>query len=206
MSAETRKRDPVTTRASILSSAEELFVERGFAATSMTEIAKVAEVTKSLIHHHFGSKEELWQEIKRHRMAQWLEVQKRLLIESADGDHVFEESLRNYFRFLQENPEFVRLSAWMSLEDPRLSEAVDPELIELASRRLVKEQQEGRLRSDVDARHILAMLLSLTMHWFVARNSFVSIRVADPDQVQADEAYLEDMMRVFLAGVRPARS
>jgi len=41
----------------ILDAAQEIFIERGFSDTSMSRIAKKANVTKSLIHHHFGSKE-----------------------------------------------------------------------------------------------------------------------------------------------------
>lgn len=37
----------------------ELFAEKGFAATSVNEIAKKAEISKGLLYHYFTSKEEL---------------------------------------------------------------------------------------------------------------------------------------------------
>ncbi|MBC8072705.1 MAG: helix-turn-helix transcriptional regulator, partial [Deltaproteobacteria bacterium] len=60
-----RRHDPEASRAAILDAAEATFVEKGFAGASMSEIAERSSVTKSLIHHHFGSKEALWSEVKR---------------------------------------------------------------------------------------------------------------------------------------------
>ena len=74
-----RRRYADETRSAILDAAESCFVDRGFAATSMSEIADRAQVTKSLIHHHFGSKESLWQEVKRRRLEAYSRAQKDLM-------------------------------------------------------------------------------------------------------------------------------
>ena len=50
-----QRRDKKATQNEILETAEELFSRRGFAATSLAEIARQAGLTKSLIHHHFGT-------------------------------------------------------------------------------------------------------------------------------------------------------
>lgn len=47
------------TRRRLLAEAERLFVERGYSATSLEQIAQAAEVTKGAIYGHFASKEEL---------------------------------------------------------------------------------------------------------------------------------------------------
>lgn len=49
----------ITTRERILDAAESLFIERGFAATSLRAIASLAEVNLAATHYHFGSKEGL---------------------------------------------------------------------------------------------------------------------------------------------------
>ena len=48
------------TRAEILTSARTLFAARGFAGTSVRAIAADAEVDPSLVHHYFGSKDDLF--------------------------------------------------------------------------------------------------------------------------------------------------
>ncbi|BDZ66058.1 TetR/AcrR family transcriptional regulator [Agromyces mangrovi Wang et al. 2018] len=49
----------LTTAARIRDRAIELFGSRGYAATSIRDIARAAEVSPALVIHHFGSKEEL---------------------------------------------------------------------------------------------------------------------------------------------------
>ena len=48
------------TRKVILNAARDLFVKKGFAGTSISEIAKQAKVNQSLIYHHYANKESLW--------------------------------------------------------------------------------------------------------------------------------------------------
>lgn len=49
-------------RLAILESAKELFVEQGYAGTSMDAIAKNAGVSKLTLYSHFGHKEDLFQQ------------------------------------------------------------------------------------------------------------------------------------------------
>src|SRR3990167_6437866 len=53
------------TRTKILKAARKLFVESGFAGTSMGKIATKANINHSLIFHRFGSKEGLWKAVKQ---------------------------------------------------------------------------------------------------------------------------------------------
>lgn len=198
-----RKRDPEAKRTLILAAAESLFVERGFAATSLSDIAKRAGVTKSLIHHHFRTKEGLWDEVKRERLSHYAELQTQLVVAGVGDESVLEESIRAYFRYVQENPQWVRLNAWMTLEDPRLSEVVDPDLVRLGIERLKTEQEQGRVRRDLDPRNIVAAFVSLCMYWFMARESYRLADLADLDADSADKSYLEDMLKIFLEGVIP---
>ena len=66
-----QQRDPEATRAALLEAAETLFLEKGFGNTSLSEIGRQAGITKSLIHHYFGSKEGLWREVKTRRFMQY---------------------------------------------------------------------------------------------------------------------------------------
>lgn len=198
-----RRRDPESTRQRILDAAEALFVERGFAAASMSDVARRAAVTKSLIHHHFGSKEELWSEVKRRSLDEYVRSQ-RQIITGASADHAtLTESLRVYFRFLETNPNFVRLSTWMNLEDPNLSAPSDPELLERGVERLRKGQAQGAFRRDVDPWHILFVFFALTTYWFQARHAHGHEIYAESDSAVADARYLEDLVKILLEGVLP---
>jgi TetR/AcrR family transcriptional regulator len=198
-----RRRDPEATRRAILDAAEAIFVEKGFAAASMSDVAQRAAVTKSLIHHHFGSKEELWIEVKRRSVEGYVEAQLPVMAGAASDRSSLTESLNLYFRFLESNPNFVRMSAWMNLEDPRLSEPANPDLLRRGVERLRKAQAQGSFRRDIDPWHIMVMFLALSNYWFQARHAHGHDEYAGSDPAAANERYLEDVLKVLLEGVLP---
>jgi AcrR family transcriptional regulator len=51
------------TRSALLSVARQLFTERGYAATSTTEIVERAGVTRGALYHHFAAKHELFRAV-----------------------------------------------------------------------------------------------------------------------------------------------
>lgn len=53
-----------TTRGKILKAALSLFMQHGFAGTSMGMLAEKAKINQTLIFHHFGNKQKLWQHVK----------------------------------------------------------------------------------------------------------------------------------------------
>lgn len=53
------------TKTRILEAAEILFSEKGFSGTGIDEIAKRAEITKSVIYYHFKNKEDILQQMFR---------------------------------------------------------------------------------------------------------------------------------------------
>lgn len=52
------------TRDKILQAALQLFMQYGFAGTSMGKLAEKAKINQTLIFHHFGNKKKLWQQVK----------------------------------------------------------------------------------------------------------------------------------------------
>jgi AcrR family transcriptional regulator len=59
MARVTRETSKTMTRERLLAEAQRLFRERGYAATSLEQIAEAADVTKGAIYGHFSSKEDL---------------------------------------------------------------------------------------------------------------------------------------------------
>src|SRR5271155_3647354 len=55
----TRATSKARTRQRLLGEAQRLFRERGYAATSLEQIAEAADVTKGAIYGHFATKEDL---------------------------------------------------------------------------------------------------------------------------------------------------
>src|SRR5947208_16884641 len=61
-------RGAAATKERILDSAESLFMEHGFEATSLRSITAAAAVNLAAVNYHFGSKEELFQAVLTRRL------------------------------------------------------------------------------------------------------------------------------------------
>lgn len=61
------------TRAALVEEATKLFAERGFAATSLDDVARAASVTRGAVYHHFAGKQALFSAV--------VEEQERLSID-----------------------------------------------------------------------------------------------------------------------------
>lgn len=59
MATRGRRPGPSNTREEILAAARQLFAQRGYQATTMRAIAAEAGVNAALVHHYYGSKEQL---------------------------------------------------------------------------------------------------------------------------------------------------
>jgi len=199
-----RRNDPESTRNAIINAAEQIFVERGFAATPMSAIAKKANVTKSLIHHHFGSKKDLWDEIKRRLFSEYAALQNKLLETSNMDAGLLQESIIHYFRFLQKNPQYSRFLSWMKIEEDETCGNMADEMTNLGLKRLKEAQEKGVLRNDVDPMFILMTFLGLAELWFEKKHQFMRIEgEIESNSDYSDEAYLEAMLEIFFKGMLP---
>lgn len=198
-----QKRDPGATRATILEAAERLFVERGYGQVGIAEIASEAGVTKSLIHHHFGSKQELWDNVKLYRFRAYAEQQRALLEQGPASLDMLVDSVEAYFRFLQANPQMLRLMTWVHLERDKQCISEVSALVELGAARIAEAQAGGLIRANTDPRHIIASFVGMSTHWFEHRHEYCQPSDDDPDYKRADEAFLASMKEIFVEGIRP---
>ncbi len=199
-----RRNDPESTRNAIINAAEQIFVERGFAATPMSAIAKNAGVTKSLIHHHFGSKKDLWDEIKRRLFSEYVALQNKVLETSHMDVDLLRESIIHYFKFLQRNPQYSRFLSWMKIEEDNTCGDMADEMTNLGLERLKEARANGLLRNDVDPMFILMIFLGLAELWFEKKHQFMRIEgEIESNSDHSDEAYLEAMLEIFFRGVLP---
>ncbi|MCG8457640.1 MAG: TetR/AcrR family transcriptional regulator, partial [Holophagales bacterium] len=200
-----RRRDPEATRRAILDAAEELFVCHGPAATSMSQVANKAGVTKSLIHHHFGSKDELWSEVQQRHFEEYFEIQMQLLDTGDSTADLLEESIVAYFRFLQRNPKSVRFRSWTFVEeeDEQHAHVQEKQLFEIGIEKIREAQAEGTIRADLEPFFIIKTLIALPFSWFQTQCLTLSMVDSDIEAHELDERYLRDMVKIFLEGVRP---
>jgi TetR/AcrR family transcriptional regulator len=193
-------RDPDATRARILEAAFDQFVDHGFSKVAMREIAEHSGVTKSLIHHHFGTKQQLWEAVKDHAFGLYAEEQRAELenAERPDTD-LLSRGVVNYFRFLRDNPQVVRLMAWTHLEGDTSCGKMDAELVRLGAERVRQGQRAGIFRGDVNPTHVVTTFVLTCLQWFEAHAHH-----AQWSGIGSDEEFLDDFLKIFMRGIAPA--
>ncbi len=101
------------TATKILKSARKSFLKKGFAGTSINDIAADADIHKSLIYHHFGSKENLWRAVKSHLVENFSGSPiDSIILDETDLRTLITQIVTFRFRFYEKNPDIVRLMGW----------------------------------------------------------------------------------------------
>jgi AcrR family transcriptional regulator len=193
------------TRGTIMDSAEEVFVARGFSGSSIKSIAEKAGVAKSLLYHYFPSKRDLWEEVIHRRVRQAGLPEKLLETASSvssEGLDAIREGRKHttYFEFMRDNPQFVRMLAWLNAErsfpcqpPPGMKEGVLDRLGEL--------QDKGIFRSDIDPRIFVICFMAVCEVWFMSRDRIVAWLGEDLDGEDLSEDYMDAVGKILLEGM-----
>jgi TetR/AcrR family transcriptional regulator len=193
-----RVRDPGHTRALVIDAAERLFAERGFAATSMRDISAASGVSHPLIHHHFGSKEELYAAVKR-RMVEGYARRFPAAARATNRPLSVRAEMRRIMTYLAENPVLLRLCGWTRLEGDIQVWPGEPDLLDTLRRRVEVAQRRGRVRDDLDPDVLSLMIFGLILFWVENRAHFV---VRFQGRI-SDEAYFRQAAALIEQGIAP---
>ena len=117
---------------SILEAAERLFLEKGFARTTTTMIAREVGCNQSLIHYYFRSKEKLFQLV----FEKYLQIFTVGLSTIANNSLTFEERIKDFvytqFEMLQDHPEIVSFLINELTTNPKNTSAVKKQLMTIS--------------------------------------------------------------------------
>jgi TetR/AcrR family transcriptional regulator len=123
-----RIRNPERSRAAILDAAEQLFAEKGYDATSLTEVGAVAGVSRATPAYFFGSKSELYRAVLDRSFAEVREAvragRERALASSQSPEAILAGAVSDYFDFLAARPHFIRLIEREALSSSPLPEGI----------------------------------------------------------------------------------
>lgn len=159
----------------ILAAAQHLFAEKGFAATSIQEIAQEAGVSKSNVFHHFKSKEELYVAVIGCACSEAGERVFPLL----GGDEPFALRLQRMMtadiEFMFENPERTGL-VLREVMNTRPDEPGQPApaLFQRSSETIIdiirEAQATGEVRADADPAMVALLFFAANSFYFQSRN------------------------------------
>jgi AcrR family transcriptional regulator len=114
-----REESRLQTRAHLLAAAKRLFVERGFGATSLRDIAAEAGYTQGAFYSNFASKEDLFVELMRERSkTQMTDIARTLSDPFASADDIL-NALEIWAQTLDAEPEWSVLGVEFKLQGRR---------------------------------------------------------------------------------------
>ena len=195
----------------ILEVAERLFLEKGFALTSTTEIAKEAGCNQALVHYYFRTKDNLFNTI--------FEQKFRMLFEHLYASQNFEDipfsekvrhAVESHFDLLTKNP---KLPLLVATELSRLPEnlqnlrnklqAVPFELFTKLNNELQQEIATGRARN-IELMDIIITMVTLNAGLFILQPIASCIMQLDDEQVKALLAHRRnENVQVILNYIKP---
>jgi AcrR family transcriptional regulator len=152
-------RNPERTRERILSAALKEFSAHGFAGARVDSIARQAAINKRMLYHYFGDKEDLFKAVLRRKISE-----RQAWAENLSGDPA--ESLTFWFKAACQDMDWIRMLEWEALQ------GTGKKLIDAGQRRLAtsralerirQRQARGQISSDLDPRHVMLAMRSLTM-------------------------------------------
>ncbi|MGM0625917.1 MAG: TetR/AcrR family transcriptional regulator [Bacteroidota bacterium] len=194
---------PQDTEAVILNAASEVFMEKGFDGARMQEIADKAGLNKALLHYYFRSKKKLFNDV--------FQV---VLMEMVDGlSRIFEkdisvfEAIRQFFAVHQDILLKNKLLPLFMLNEIQR----DPELIvnlyrgdriqsvrEKFEHDVIREQEAGIIRADVQPMDLFLNILSLSIFPFAAKPLLKGFYSMGEDDFQQMITYRKDHLADFV--------
>ena len=158
---------------SILETAERLFLEKGFAMTSTTEIAKEVGCNQAMVHYYFRTKERLFEAIFEKKIKEFIGP----FLQDYNDDIPFEERLKQliegHFDLIKENPKIPFLFFNELLTNPSRLESLKNKISELPQSILFKigkdlqaEIEKGTIRP-INTIDLLISILSLNVTIFL---------------------------------------
>jgi AcrR family transcriptional regulator len=196
MSRSTHKKGEET-RVDIIDAAYNLFIERGFSATSMRDISQSAGVSLSGIYNHFLTKEAIWKEVflTRHPYREIIP-----LLQSAEGEtiaDVVHSMAQKLVGALIQHPHlfnfmFIEIVEFKAAQLPALFQAIAPDLDKLNN---IFQGKQGHLRR-IPTQILIRSFAGLFFSYYIT-----GIFVKNFHGITMDETSLNQIVDIFLHGI-----
>ena len=200
-SASVTTRNPKRSRERILAAALKEFAAKGFAGARVDFIARCAAINKRMLYHYFGSKEGLFKAVLRRKI-----TERQAWAETLSGDPA--ESLAFWFEAACNDTNWVRLLEWEALQgaDRRLIDEKNRRAATARGLERVRQRQvRGQVSAELDPRHVMLAMRSLTMFpaAFPQLTQLIMGRPVSDPRFQKERT---EFLRLFAAAFRPAQT
>jgi len=159
-------------KSQILDTAEQLFTDHGYAATSIRNIADQAGVNPALVHYYFGNKHALLEAVLQHSLEPMMKALASLKTRESAS---VEDIAALLIPMAAAHPNIPRLLTREVLlpggeMQDYFIEHLAPQLGGALPALLEREKKAGKLRADIDPAYAALMVLAVCFFPFIARS------------------------------------
>lgn len=174
----------------ILEAAEELFLDKGFAMTSTTEIAKKAGCNQALIHYYFRTKENLFLKLFESKFIQFASSINPVVFEGLRFEDKLKAIIDSHISMIARSPKipFLLLNE-VTINSERFEKIIEEiktlviPIVMGLSADLIREERAGTIRK-VDPFHLLFSIISMDVFMFIARPFIQLVREFEDNEYE----------------------
>lgn len=151
------------TRQIIMDTAVKLFANKGFKETSMSKIAKEAEVGKGTIYWHFESKEDLFFSIIKEKARSYFKRALKLDDENMNAKEIIYQYIKDRIEFVENNYEVAQMlinnSNAINNEFKKLMEKRHKQMIAVLAKAITRGTSNGDFKKS-DNKEVALMIVN----------------------------------------------
>ena len=195
-----RTRDKDKTVQDILKAAKHLFSERGLFGTSIRDIENASGVSKGLILHHFGTKEDLYAAVQDMLAKEYIDMMSAQRQQSSeDFQKMVTSAIRSSFMHTKGNRDYRRISLWSYLEGKERNTELEQRFRMALITAMRAGQQSGLVRDDIDA-FLMPFIIKGTIDYWIQKEQLIEKLTEDDKNQEAglDDRLIDALTRLFL--------
>lgn len=157
------------TRSKILIAAQRVFATYGFLGARTTEIAKEAGVSRTMLHYHFQTKEDLFKAVSDRVFENGLSLlQQSMMSYSGKFDNMVSMVVNVGFDVLDKNPDLIKFVLISAMQSPEMlhesSFGQNDQILRMMDN-VINEarKQHPELSLDLDAEQLLMNILGMSI-------------------------------------------
>jgi TetR/AcrR family transcriptional regulator len=190
--SERRQRDKQQTIKDVLDAATKLFSEKGLHGTSIRDIENASGVSKGLIMHHFGTKENLYAAVQKSLLEEYTAWMASRRDTSDDLLDLITTAIRGALAYQRAHRDFRRIGLWSYLEGRESITDLEKRFTISLIEAIRTGQETGLIRDDIDA-FITPFIVRGAIEEWIRKDTFsenlqtdleVSVKCSDEDLVQ----------------------
>ena len=194
------------TKAKILEAAELEFSEKGFFGARIDEIAETSGFNKRMIYEHFENKDGLYKAVLMSVYQKLAKCESRFFVDNLEPTLAIKNIVYVYFRFLEEEPSFVRMLMWENLNNAKCISAEELRVLKEPTIDYIKNQiergkEQGIFKDNVDEYQIVVSLMNFGFSYFSNIHTLSAIfgkNMSDSAEIMKRADFVSNMILEFL--------